>query len=124
MTTPFKHENIIMLAGILGTAPELRRTANGNAVANLIVYTNDILRNADGPRRQESERHRMVVWGMQAAQAARLLSKDSKVRVQGRMTYPTWTDKQTGATRYGWRLSPRCSASRAPRMRTHRRSSR
>jgi len=23
------------------------------------------------------------------------------VRVQGRMTYPTWTDKQTGATRYG-----------------------
>jgi single-stranded DNA-binding protein len=23
------------------------------------------------------------------------------VRVQGRLTYPTWTDKQTGATRYG-----------------------
>jgi hypothetical protein len=23
------------------------------------------------------------------------------VRVQGRMSYPTWKDKQTGATRYG-----------------------
>ena len=32
---------------------------------------------------------------------AKLLRKGSKLRVQGRMTYPTWKDKQTGATRYG-----------------------
>ncbi len=38
MTTPFTHENVIKLAGVLGVAPELRRTANGNAVATLIVY--------------------------------------------------------------------------------------
>ena len=30
MTTPFKHENVIKLAGVLGVAPELRITANGN----------------------------------------------------------------------------------------------
>src|SRR5215212_5412459 len=101
MTTPFKHENVIKLAGVLGVAPDLRLTANGNAVATLIVYTNDILRNADGSARQESERHRVIVWGLHAEKAARLLRKGSKVRVQGRMTYPTWKDKQTGATRYG-----------------------
>src|SRR5215208_5472865 len=101
MTTPFKHENVIKLAGVLGVAPELRLTANGNAVATLIVYTNYILRNDDGSTRQESERHRVIVWGMHAEKAARLLRKGSKVRVQGRMTYPTWKDKQTGATRYG-----------------------
>jgi single-strand DNA-binding protein len=101
MTTPFKHENVIKLAGVLGVAPELRLTANGNAVATLIVYTNYILRNDDGSTRQESERHRVIVWGMHAEKAARLLRKGSKVRVQGRMTYPTWTDKQSGATRYG-----------------------
>ena len=33
MTTAFTHENVIKLAGILGTAPELRLTANGNAEA-------------------------------------------------------------------------------------------
>jgi single-stranded DNA-binding protein len=38
---------------------------------------------------------------MHAEKAARLLSKGSKIRVQGRMTYPTWKDKQTGETRYG-----------------------
>src|SRR5690348_12458887 len=38
---------------------------------------------------------------MHAEKAARVLRKGSKVQVQGRMTYPTWTDKQTGATRYG-----------------------
>ena len=37
---------------------------------------------------------------MHAEKAARLLRKGSKVRVQGRMTYPTWKDKQTGTTRY------------------------
>ena len=30
MTTPFKHENVIKLTGVLGVAPELRLTANGN----------------------------------------------------------------------------------------------
>jgi single-strand DNA-binding protein len=101
MTTPFKHENIIKLAGVLGVAPELRLTANGNSVATLIVYTNYTLRTDDGSTRQESERHRVIVWGMHAEKAARLLRKGSKIRVQGRMTYPTWKDKQTGATRYG-----------------------
>jgi single-strand DNA-binding protein len=84
-----------------GAAPELRQTANGNAVATLIVYTNYTVRNEDGSRRQESDRRRVIVWGLHAEKAARLLNKGSKVRVQGRMTYPTWTDKQSGATRYG-----------------------
>ena len=101
MTTTFTHENVVKLAGVLGVAPELRLTANGNAVATLIVYTNYILRNDDGSTRQESDRHRVIVWGLHAEKAARLLRKGSKVRVQGRMTYPTWTDKQSGATRYG-----------------------
>ncbi len=101
MTTAFKHENIIKIAGVLGIAPELRITANGNSVATLIVYTNYTLRNDDGSTRQESERHRVIVWGLHAQKAARLLRKGSKIRVQGRMTYPTWKDKQTGATRYG-----------------------
>src|SRR6266496_1850391 len=101
MTTPFKHENVIKIAGVLGAQPELRLTANGNAVATLIIYTNYILRNEDDSTRQESERHRVIVWGMHAEKAARLLRKGSKIRIQGRMTYPTWKDKQTGATRYG-----------------------
>jgi single-strand DNA-binding protein len=101
MTTAFKHENIIKITGVLGVAPELRLTANGNSVATLIVYTNYTLPNEDGSRRQESERHRVIVWGMHAEKAARLLRKGSKIHVQGRRTYPTWKDKQTGATRYG-----------------------
>ena len=101
MTTPFKHENAIKIAGVLGTAPELRLTATGNSVATLIVYTNHTMRNADGTKRQENERHRVVVWGLQAEKAARLLTKGSKIGIQGRMTYPTWKDRKIGETRYG-----------------------
>ena len=67
MITPFKHENVIKLAGVLGVAPELRLTANGNSVATLIVYTNYILRDEDGSTRQGSERRRVIVWGMHEA---------------------------------------------------------
>jgi single-strand DNA-binding protein len=101
MTSQFKHENVVKLSGVLGTAPDLRITPNGNSVATLIVYTNYLLRNADGTTRQESERHRVVVWGLHAEKAARLLTKGSKIHIQGRMTYPTWKDRQTGETRYG-----------------------
>jgi single-strand DNA-binding protein len=101
MTSQFTHENVVKLSGVLGTAPELRITPNGNSVATLIVYTNYVLRNDDGSTRQESERHRVVVWGMHAEKAARLLRKGSKIRIQGRMTYPTWKDSKTGVTRYG-----------------------
>jgi single stranded DNA-binding protein len=65
------------------------------------IHTNYILRNADGTTCQESERHRVVVWGLHAEQAARLLSKGSKISIQGRMTYPTWKDRKSGETRYG-----------------------
>src|SRR5947208_5521276 len=101
MTSQFTHANVVKLARVLGAVPELRITANGNSVATLIVYTNYNLRNADGTTRQESERHRVVVWGMHAEKVARLLTKGSKIHIQGRMTYPTWKDRQTGETRYG-----------------------
>src|SRR6266545_448444 len=100
MTSQF-NENVIKIAGVLGAAPELRFTTSGRAVATLIVYTNHLLRNGDGATRQERERHRVVVWGMHAEKAARLLTKGSKIHIQGRMTYPTWKDRQTGETRYG-----------------------
>ena len=133
MTSQFKHENVIKLAGVLGAQPELRLTTNGNAVAALIIYTNYILRNADGTTRQESERHRVIVWGLHAEKAARLLRKGSKVRVQGRMTYPTWKDKQTALWRgdrcpdaglpgrYGCgRRAGRTAGRRSPRARAGR----
>jgi single-strand DNA-binding protein len=60
-----------------------------------------MVRNEDSSTSQESERHRVIVRGLHTEKAARLLRKGSKVRVQGRMTYPTWKDKQSGATRYG-----------------------
>ena len=37
MTTSFKHENIIKIAGVLGVAPELRLTANGNVTVRPIM---------------------------------------------------------------------------------------
>jgi len=123
MTTPFKHENVIKLAGVLGVAPELRLTTNGNAVATLIVYTNYILRNDDGSTRQESERHRVIVWGLHAEKVARLLRKGSKIRVQGRMTYRPGRTSRLARRAMARRSSPRRWTIKGRTTRTRRRSS-
>jgi len=39
-------------------------------------------------------------WGKVKA-LQRLLTKGSKIHIQGRMTYPAWKDRKTGETRYG-----------------------
>jgi hypothetical protein len=33
VTSPFKHENVLTIAGVLGAQPELRLTANANSVS-------------------------------------------------------------------------------------------
>jgi single-stranded DNA-binding protein len=43
----------------------------------------------------------LAVTQHSAHKAAALRKKGSKVRIQGRMIYPTWKDKETGKTRYG-----------------------
>src|SRR6266566_690256 len=93
--------NFLSTIGIINHDRSVCQEESEGILKHEIVYTNYILRNDDGSRSQESERHRVIVWGMHAEKAARLLRKGSKIRVQGRMTYPTWKDKQSGATRYG-----------------------
>jgi single stranded DNA-binding protein len=73
----------------------------GREATPLIVYTNYTVRNADGSKGRESERHAVALWGRHAEKAARLLKKGSMIRIQGHMTYPSWTDRKTGETRYG-----------------------
>jgi single-strand DNA-binding protein len=66
--------NKVMIIGNLGRDPEMRYTANGNAVTNFSVAVN---RNysADGERREETEWFRVVA---------------RKVYVEGRLATRSW----------------------------------
>jgi single-strand DNA-binding protein len=90
--------NRVMLIGNLGQDPELRYTQNQSAVVTLSVATTDV-RMQDGQRQEFTEWHRVVVWGKQAENCSKYLTKGRPVFIEGRIQTRSWEDKQ-GQKRY------------------------
>ena len=83
--------NKVMLIGNLGRDPELRHTQSGQAVANFTMATTEKW-NKDGEKHEQTEWHRIVVWGRQAEIAAEYLTKGRSVYVEGSLQTREWED--------------------------------
>lgn len=90
--------NKAMIIGNLGGDPELRFTASQTPVASFNVATTDVRVNGD-QKTEYTEWHRIVVWGKQAENCKKYLSKGSSVFVEGRIQTRSWDDKD-GVKRY------------------------
>lgn len=82
--------NRVQLIGNLVRDPELRYTPNNKAVVTFSIATT---RNwvTNGSKREETEFHRIVAWDKLAEICSQLLAKGSKVYVDGRIHYRSWT---------------------------------
>lgn len=85
--------NKALLIGRLGADPELRHTGQGTPVANLTVATNRRWRDNEGERQEDTQWHKIVVFGKQAENVAQYLEKGSLVHVEGRIQTRNWKDK-------------------------------
>lgn len=85
--------NEVTLIGRLGADPEMRYTANGQAVTSISLCTNNTYRTADGELHDEASWHRLVIWGKQGEAANSFLRRGSRVWVRGRLQYRQWKDK-------------------------------
>ena len=92
--------NKVILVGNLGRDPEIRSTTSGTPVANLSVATSRKWNDADGNLQEQTEWHRVVVFGRQAEIAGKYLSRGRQIYVEGRLQTRSWEDRQTGETRY------------------------
>jgi single-strand DNA-binding protein len=93
--------NKVILVGNLGKDPEIRRTQDGRAIANLSVATSESWRDkATGERKEKTEWHRVVIFNEGLAKVAeQYLKKGAKVYVEGQLQTRKWTD-QSGAEKY------------------------
>jgi single-strand DNA-binding protein len=91
--------NKCMIIGHLGADPEMRYTANGNAVTTFRVATSRSYNDSSGERREETEWFRVVAWQRLAEICAQYLQKGRQVYVEGRMQTRSWDDPQ-GQKRY------------------------
>ena len=90
--------NLAIIIGKLGADPEKRYTQGGQAVTNFNVATNESWVK-DGQKQERTEWHKIVVWGAQAENCEKYLSKGSEVAVRGALQTRDWQDKD-GNKRY------------------------
>lgn len=91
--------NKVIIVGRLGADPELKTVGQGQSVARLSVATSENWLSKDGQKQERTEWHRIVVWGKQAENCAKHLSKGRQVYVEGRLQTRQWEDQQ-GQKRY------------------------
>jgi single-strand DNA-binding protein len=91
--------NKVILVGNLGADPELRYTSGGQAVTELRLATSRKYTGKDGTTQEDTQWHRVVVWGKQAENCKQYLSKGRQCYVEGRLQTRQWEDKE-GHKRY------------------------
>ena len=101
--------NKVILVGNLGQDPEVRYMPNGGAVANITLATSESWRDkATGEMKEQTEWHRVVLFGKLAEVASEYLRKGSQVYIEGQLRTRKWTD-QSGQDRYTTEAAPcRC----------------
>jgi len=83
--------NKVSLIGNLTRDPELRYTPGGMAVVSFGVATNRSWTTKQGERKEDAQFHRIVAWNKLAELCSQLLSKGTRVYVEGRLQYREWT---------------------------------
>jgi single-strand DNA-binding protein len=77
--------NKVILIGNLGADPELKHTPSNRALCNLRIATTEVYKDKGGQRQEKTEWHRVTVWGDQAENCSKYLSKGRSVYVEGRL---------------------------------------
>jgi len=90
--------NRAIIIGNLGQDPELRHTQSQTAVCTLSIATTEKFTKND-EKVEETEWHKVVVWGKQAENCAKYLAKGKSVMVEGKIQTRNWEDKD-GVKRY------------------------
>ncbi|EPY4347466.1 single-stranded DNA-binding protein [Klebsiella pneumoniae] len=92
--------NKVILVGHLGQDPDVRYMPNGGAVANLTLATSETWRDKQsGELRENTEWHRVVIFGKLAEVAGEYLRKGAQVYIEGQLRTRNWQG-DAGTTRY------------------------
>lgn len=89
--------NRVILSGRLGADPDMRG-GNTGGVLKLRLATNERRKDQSGNWSGHTEWHSVVIFGKRAEALSRLLSKGSRILVEGKLRTSNW--EQDGEKRY------------------------
>ena len=81
-----------MLIGNLGADPELRFTTNTRPVLKFRLATTESYMDQNQTRQEVTHWHQVVLWGKRGEALAKILSKGSRVYVEGRIETRSYED--------------------------------
>jgi len=101
-------QNLVILAGNVGAAPETAATQGGTKITKFSLATSrpkrdsegKVQKDRDGRRVEDTEWHRITCFNGTAKTVTEYVEKGQKVMVRGRIHYTRWTD-QENIERYG-----------------------
>jgi len=83
-------KNYVLLIGRIGQNLDVKYSTGGSAVCTLSIATNSSYKGKDGNYVEEVEWSRVVLWGKQAENAAKFLTKGSRVLIEGKLKTRSW----------------------------------
>lgn len=86
--------NKAIVMGYLGQDPKFVETSNGKTICNLSLATSRKYRDSQGNAQEETEWHRVSLFGRLAEVAEQFCVKGSLVYIEGRLHTRTYTDKE------------------------------
>jgi single-strand DNA-binding protein len=91
--------NKVILIGNIGRDIELRHAPSGLAVAKFSLATNEVRKDKNGQRQEQTEWHNIVAFGKLAEFCGQYLGKGRTVYVEGSIRTRTYDDEK-GNRRY------------------------
>lgn len=82
--------NKAMVFGNLTRDPEMKSLPSGMQVCSFSLATNRVYNDRDGKRQEIADYHNVVVFGKQAENCSKYLTKGSSTYVEGRMQTRSW----------------------------------
>src|SRR6187399_2772706 len=82
--------NKAILVGNLGRDAEMRFTAGGTPVATVSLATTERYTDREGQKKEDTQWHRVVIWGKTAESLHEYLTKGKQIYVEGRIQTREW----------------------------------
>jgi single-strand DNA-binding protein len=91
--------NKVILVGNLGRDAEMRFTSGGTPVATVSMATTERFTDREGQKKEDTQWHRIVIWGKTAESLHEYLTKGKQIYVEGKLQTREWQDKEGKANK-------------------------
>jgi len=95
--------NRATLLGNLGADPELRVTPGGTGVLKLRLATTTTYLDRQNVRQEQTDWHRITIWGKRAEALAKILRKGDRIYVEGRIVTSSY--EKNGVKHYSTEIN-------------------